>query len=514
MLKFFMQKFFLLCPFFYFISALVLVCGCSSTPKNNTPPNIIIVYIDDLGYGDVGCYGATGVKTPNVDDLAKNGLRFTDAHCEASTCTPSRFSLLTGIYAFRNQAAVLPGDAPLLIKPGSNTLPALLQAAGYSTAVIGKWHLGLGNGTINWNGLIAPGPNETGFGYSFILPATTDRVPTVYLENGSVYHLDTTDPIQVSYSHLIGDEPTGLDHPEMLKMKADTQHSNTIVNGISRIGFMTGGKAARWVDEDIADVLTQKAKTFISGHAKDPFFLYFAVPDIHVPRAPHSRFAGSTQMGRRGDVITEMDWMTGEIRKEVERLGLAKNTLILFTSDNGPVLDDGYQDGAVEKLGDHKPAGVFRGGKYSAFEGGTRVPAIAYWPGTIGPGVSDVPWSQTDLLASLSTLAGKPLSESRQYDSHDILGVLEGTSKKLPDYLFEEAYTHALRMGDWKYIAPQEKPTPGWLKNKQIETGLLPVPQLYNLKSDPGEQHNVAAEHPEIVQQLKAELNVIRKGRG
>ena len=507
-----MQKIIFHMQRFAWIAALGLAFSYMPVQKHmpSPPPNIIIIYIDDLGYGDLSCYGATRVKTPHVDALAQQGIRFTDAHSEASTCTPSRFSLLTGIYAFRNNAAVLPGDAPLLIRPGSPTLPALLQKAGYATAVVGKWHLGLGNGTINWNGQIAPGPNETGFGYSFILPATTDRVPTVYLRNGRVDHADPADPIQVSYTQLIGDEPTGLEHPELLKMKADTQHSNTIINGISRIGFMTGGKAARWVDEDMADVLTQQAKTFIGSHAKKPFFLYFSVPDIHVPRAPHNRFVGSTPMGRRGDVITEMDWMTGELIEEIKRLKIDKNTLVIFTSDNGPVIDDGYNDQAQEKLGNHDPSGGFRGGKYSALEAGTRIPAITWWPGTIRPGVSSIPWSQTDLVASLANLGGARLPAGALPDSHDILPVLKGTAAKASGYLLEESYTLALRQGDWKYIAPQEKPTPGWLKNKKIENGLLPVPQLYNLKNDPGEKNNVADQHPAIVQQLKAALEKIR----
>jgi arylsulfatase A len=493
------------------LMAILLVHVCTAQTTTSKRPNIIIVYIDDLGYGDVGCYGATKVKTPHVDFLAANGLKFTDAHCGASTCTPSRFSILTGIYAFRNNAAVLPGDAPLIIKPGTITLPSLLQQAGYTTAVIGKWHLGLGNGTIDWNKHIAPGPNETGFNYSFIIPATTDRVPVVYVENGNVVNLDKSDPITVSYSHLIGDEPTGLDHSEMLKVKADSQHSNTIVNGISRIGFMTGGKKARWVDEDIADVLTAKAISFINQHKQRPFFLYFAVPDIHVPRAPHQRFAGSTTMGRRGDVITEMDWMTGEITKTIEKLGLKNNTLIIFSSDNGPVLDDGYYDEAIEKAGNHDPSGGFRGGKYSAFEAGTRVPMIAYWPGTIQAGVSNALFTQVDLPASFAALAGVALIPGAVPDSRNMMNVLLGKSTTGREYMLEESYTLSLRNNEWKYIAPQENGTPYWLRRKKIETGLIRTVQLYNLKDDPGEKNNVADRYHQLVQQLQQELDKIKK---
>ncbi len=415
-----------------------MLFACASPGKKQPAqkPNIVFIYIDDLGYGDVSCYGAADVKTPNVDKLAANGIRFTDAHCGAATCTPSRFSLLTGIYAFRNQAAVLPGDAPLLIKPRSETLPALLQKAGYTTGVVGKWHLGLGNGAIQWNNSIYPGPNQTGFNYSFIIPATTDRVPTVYVQNGRVPNLNPADPIEVSYGQMIGDEPTGLDHPQLLKMGADTQHSNTIVNGISRIGFMKGGKAARWVDEDIADVLTAKANAFIASNRSHPFFLYFAVPDIHVPRAPNKRFVGATNMGRRGDVIAEMDWMTGAIITQLEQLGLDKNTLIVFSSDNGPVLDDGYKDEAEERVGGHRPAGGYRGGKYSAFEGGTRVPTITYWPSRIKPSISNALWSQVDLLASMAALAGVPITAGSN-DSRNVLPVILGENKSGSEIILE-----------------------------------------------------------------------------
>src|SRR4051812_27058396 len=205
----------------YFVWVLIIAAfaGCQSVKKDNSRPNIIIIYIDDLGYGDVSCYGATRVQTPNVDRLAKNGLQFTDAHCTAATCTPSRFSLLTGSYAFRNEAAILPGDAPLLIRPGTATLPAMLQHAGYATAVIGKWHLGLGDGVINWNKRIQPGPAQIGFDYSFLIPATLDRVPTVFVENQQVVNLNPNDPITVSYDHKVGTDPTGLERPDMLKFE-------------------------------------------------------------------------------------------------------------------------------------------------------------------------------------------------------------------------------------------------------------------------------------------------------
>jgi len=487
---------------------LLVVFSCSSPKKENAKPNIVLIYVDDLGYADLGCYGAKGVETPNVDRLAKNGIRFTDGHCAASTCTPSRFSILTGKHAFRNKAAILPGDAPLIIRPGTPTIADMLQKAGYKTGVIGKWHLGLGDGTVNWNKEIKPGPAEIGFNYSFLIPATGDRVPTVYVENQRVVGLDPNDPIQISYAEKIGDEPTGLLNPELLKMKADTQHSQTIINGISRIGYMNGGKVARWQDEDFPDILTGKAKAFITKNKDQPFFLYFAFQDIHVPRVPNPKFVGKSKMGPRGDAIAQMDWCTGEIMKTLEKLGLAENTLIIFSSDNGPILDDGYADKAVELLGAHKPGGPFKGGKYSAYEAGTRVPTITYWPGVIKPGESNALINQIDLFASLAKLTGQKLEPEDAPDSQDMLNTWLGKSKVGRKEMIEEAFVLALRSGDWKYIAPGTQ-APDWLKNKDVATGLGEVPQLYNLAQDKAEQHNLAKKHPEKVKELEQKLKAM-----
>jgi arylsulfatase A-like enzyme len=478
-------------------------------PKKNvhTKPNILIIYVDDLGYGDLSCYGATQVQTPNVDALVQKGMKFTDAHCSASTCTPSRYALLTGSYAFRNNAAILPGDAPLIIGKNTPTIAAMLKKAGYATGVIGKWHLGLGNGHPNWNTVIAPGPLEIGFDYSFLIPATPDRVPTVYVENHQVVNIDPADPITINYTKRVGNDPIGLEHPEMLRMQADSQHSGTIINRISRIGFMKGGHKAYWKDEDFATVLNDKVTAFIIQHKDQPFFLYYSLPSIHVPRAPNARFIGATKMGPRGDDIVQMDWMTGEVLKTIQKLGLTSNTLVIFSSDNGPVLDDGYADSAVALLGSHQPAGIYKGGKYSAYEGGTRVPTITCWPGTIPAGESNALISQVDLFRSLANLVGQPMEQNAAPDSKNLLSDFMGKSNTGRKNLIEESFVMSLRSGDWKFIGIAKGKTPDWLKNKKVPTGLQATPQLYNLEDDPKENHNLAEEYPDITQKMAGELN-------
>ncbi len=480
-------------------------------PKTVDPPlpNIVIFYVDDLGYADLSCYGARGVETPNIDSLALTGIKFTDAHSSAATCTPSRYALLTGQYAFRNNARVLPGDAPLIVDPAMSTLPKMLKRAGYATGVVGKWHLGLGRGEIDWNLPIAPGPKEIGFDYDFLLPATGDRVPTVYMENGQVINLSGDDSLTINYQEPLGDRPTGLSHPELLKMAADTQHSNTIINGISRIGYMDGGTSAEWVDEEFPDVFTGKAIEFMDQYKDQPFFLYFSFHDIHVPRAPNPRFVGKSNMGPRGDAIVQMDWMTGEIMSTLQELELLENTLVIFTSDNGPVLNDGYEDGAEEMVGNHNPSGPFRGGKYSAFEAGTRVPTIVYWKGRLIAQENDALWSQVDIYASLAALVEQDLAEDEAIDSQNMLTVMLGDSKEGREWMVEESFTTSLRQNDWKYIRPLTGTVPDWMKNKKIEGGGSNEPQLYNLAEDIGEKTDLANEMKDRVREMEKKLTEI-----
>ncbi len=495
---------------FSILFSLVVVAQSSK----NDHPNIVLIYTDDVGYGDVGCYGSTTIATPNIDKLAAVGVRFTNAHATSATCTPSRFSLLTGRYAWRKRGTgIAPGNASLIIPTNIGTLPAMLQGAGYTTAVVGKWHLGLGgeNGP-QWNDDIKPGPLEIGFNYSFIIPATGDRVPCVYVENHRIVDLDPTDPITVSYGEPVhAQDPTGKKNPELLKMHPSHGHNQTIVNGVSRIGYMSGGKAALWRDEDMADVITGKAIHFIEQNKSNRFFLYFSTHDIHVPRMPHERFEGKSGMGPRGDVMIQLDRTVGQIMEVLKKNNLLENTLIIFTSDNGPVIDDGYHDQAVEKLGNHKAAGPLRGGKYSAFEAGTRVPFIVSWKGNVAEGkVSKALISQIDLYASLATLTGQSIATGDAPDSQDFMNTILHKSGKSREFVIEQSVGSTLSViqKEWKYIEPSDGPKK--IIETNTELGNDSMPQLYNLKEDIGETNNRATEFPEKVKALEELLKKIK----
>jgi arylsulfatase A len=475
-------------------------------------PNVILIYADDLGYGDLSCYGASKIRTPQIDRLARDGIRFTNGHCTSATCTPSRYGLMTGQYPWRRKGvAILPGDAALVIPTDKITLPSLFRKAGYKTGIVGKWHLGIGNNVEkNWNGGLKPGPNETGFDYSFIFPATADRVPTVFMENHHVVALDPSDPILVDYKKPVGDDPTAKDHPELLKMKSSPNHGhdNTIVNGIGRIGYMSGGKKARWTDEEMPLTFLMKAKDFIEENKDRRFFLFYSLTEPHVPRMPSTVFKGKSNLGYRGDAILQVDWSVGEIMKQLAHLGLSENTMVIFSSDNGPVLDDGYQDEAVTELNGHTPAGPFRGGKYSAFEAGTRIPWIIRWPSSIKPGISDALISQVDLVASFARFLNQPLSENEAHDSNDVLDALLGKSRSARDVLVQQGGALSLVKGNWKYIEPRNGPA--FFPLTGIESGNSRDPQLYDLSNDPAEKNNLANQYPEKVKELSALLDKIK----
>ncbi len=338
------------------------------------------------------------------------------------------------------------------------------------------------------------------------MAATQDRVPTVYIENGYVVGLETDDPISVDYKKNFEGEPTGKDNPELLTMRWHHGHNSSIVNGIPRIGYMKGGEAAKWSDVDMADHFLAKAGEFVANHKDETFFLYYAFQQPHVPRTPHPRFEGMSGMGPRGDAIVEADWCIGEFISLLEAEGLLENTLIIFSSDNGPVVNDGYYDDAVEKLGDHTPWGELRGGKYSLYEAGTRVPFIVYWKGKIQPGVSNALVCQVDLLSSIAELVE---SDIRTGDSKALLEVFMGKSKEGREELVIEATTRtAFRKGNWLLIPPYE----GKVVNEQvnIELGNSDSFQLFNLDEDLGQQVNLADSNGEKLEEMIASFEAIR----
>jgi len=487
-----------------FISCLLILLF-SSCSDENKKPNVIIIYADDLGFGDVSAYNQGTLNTPNIDRIANKGIKFTNGHSSSATCSPSRYALLTGSYPWRNSKAKISTGASMIIDVNQKTLPKMFKESNYSTAIIGKWHLGLGDGQINYNSKISPGPNEVGFDYSYIMPDTQDRVPTVYIEDGYVKNLDKNDPLYVSFKENFDNQPTGDKNPEMLSMKWHHGHFNSIINGISRIGFMKGGKKAHWSDIDMADHFLNQAKSYITKNKKNPFFLFYSMQQPHVPRTPHPRFKGKSGMGPRGDVIIEADWCIGELYKTLDNENLLENTLIIISSDNGPVLNDGYYDDAVEKIGNHTPSGILRGGKYSLFEAGTKVPFISYWKGITPSKVSNKLISQIDLFNSLSTIVNGRIKTNDSKDLSQLL--LNGDGKEREKLILEASGKTALKYKNWVFIPPYKGKAVSTYTN--IELGRSSSHQLYNLKTDPSQRKNLIDQEKEKFIELQKIYNKI-----
>ncbi len=485
---------------------------------NAAPPNVVVIFADDLGYGDTSCYGATKVHTPNIDRLAAEGRRFTDAHTASAVCTPSRYCLLTGEYAFRGDHwAPVFLKVGLIVDPDKTTVADVMKRSGYRTACIGKWHLGFGEETPNWNGALKPGPLELGFDYYFGMPVVNSHPPFVYVENHHVVGLDPDDPFVYDE---VADTPIHLE-----KM------------GINQIG---GAKAAHELYDDtyVGTTLAGKAVSWIKQHKDNPFFLYFPTTNIHHPFTPHPQFQGTSEAGRYGDFIHELDWIVGEVMRALDEEGIADNTLVIFTSDNGGMINLGGQD--AWKRG-HNQNGELLGFKFDAWEGGHRVPFIARWPGKIPAGtVSDELVSNVDLMATLAALTDQRLKGGEGPDSFNILPALTDEPKKpIRDHLVLSALreTHlSLREGDWMYIPAQAgggfgSPKVGThafggfpalqfagQKNSDMENGTIkpgaPDAQLYNLKSDLQQTKNVIRDHPEIAEAMKRRLAEIRAANG
>lgn len=485
--------------------------GCA---HNNLPkrPNVVLIVADDLGLGDVSCYGNNTIHTPAIDSLAANGIRFLNGYATSATSTPSRLGMFTGLYPWKNpEAKILPGDAPLLIDPEMPTLPKMMQASGYKTAAIGKWHLGMGRGETDWNKHIEPSANTVGFDYTNLIPATVDRVPTVYIENGDVVGLDPDDPIFVNYQEGFPGEPDAVSNPELMKMKWAVGHQNSVINGIPRIGWMKGGKKAIWNDEEMAFWFLDKAERFIDENKDKPFFLYYGLHEPHVPRTPAQRFAGATNLGPRGDAVVEADWCVGQIVKHLDSLDLLDNTLIIFTSDNGAVLQDGYEDYADSLAAKyhHDPSAGLRGGKYSLFDGGTHIPFIVYWKGHIVPSLSQKYICQMDLYPTLASIIGAEVPGN--LDGENLRKVLLGrkNSKGREMQLLEAKGKLALRYKNYVLIPPYLGPERDYTGN---ELGNLNDYALYDLSKDPAQRDNIASENPSLFRKMKKHFLKLTEG--
>jgi arylsulfatase A-like enzyme len=456
--------------------AILLATPSTMAAPVSKPRNVIFILSDDPGYGDFSCYGAELFKTPHIDKLAAEGRMFTDAHA-APCCSASRYGLMTGTYHWRHGVpGVLLSDAPLSIPTSTATLASVMQKAGYVTGGVGKWHLGLGEGKTDYNIDLKPGPLEIGFDYYFGFPATPHHVPCVYFENHRVVGLDKNDPIRVSFE------------------KADKPGMTHDVLGRHRTGQMSGGKSALWNDETMTQTLLDKALAFIQQNKDRPFFLYYPSRDVHSPCIPDPRFKGTSHISARADMLLELDWSVGQIMAALDKYGIADDTMVIFTSDNGSWLKK-----EKGRAGIHHPNGVLRGVKFSSYEGGHREPFIVRWPKAVPAGTKcDEPIDLVDMIATFAAMTGQQCPASAQ-DSRNAWPVFLGQrlDKPIHDYMvFGENKDHlAIRQGPWKLFPKQ--------------TGGKEA-QLYNLAEDISESKNLAHEHPEKVRELEALLESVR----
>jgi len=499
------------------IVALLLLISCGekeqkSATKEENLPNVILIYADDLGYGDLGCYGATKLNTPNINRLASEGRKFTDAHSASAVCTPSRYALITGEYPLRHGNLYNPVflKNKLVIDTKKETLASLLKKAGYATACIGKWHLGFGTTEpVNWNEPLMPGPNELGFDYYYGVPVVNSHPPFVYVENHYVVGLAEDDPF--IYGHKAKTQEV------FEKMKLDA------IGGADKAH-------ALYVDEEVGTHLKEKALSWMKEQKDKPFFLYLATTNIHHPFTPAPQFVGTSQCGVYGDFVHELDWIVGEVMKTVKEMGEEDNTLVIFTSDNGGMFNATGQKTWEQG---HRLNGDLLGFKFDAWEGGHRVPFIAHWPGKIqAGGISDQLICNVDMLATLAALTEQTLEDGQGRDSKNMLGAITGTTN---EQLREEVVLAAqkkshlsIRMGKWMYIAAQggggfTKGKHGAhafggpaaisfagqvnsdIENGQIKEGASPA-QLYDLEKDPSQTTNLYEKFPEKVKGMEKRL--------
>jgi arylsulfatase A-like enzyme len=454
-------------------------------------PNIVFILADDLGVGSVNCYhaGTNLVRTPNMDRLAREGRRFTDANTPSSVCSPTRYAVLTGRYCWRTplKHEVLGVGDPLWIETNRLTVASLVKRHGYATAAIGKWHLGYGpSKPVNYTGTLRPGPQEVGFDYHFGVPSNHGDLTGIFVDNERVMGLRSTNLAPFGKGYYGGKPFFGLDAPQR-------------------------------DDESVMDTLTGKVVAWLENQDRaKPFFLYFTPVAVHEPATPSARMKGTSVCGAYGDWIHELDLSVGRILDALDRLKLAENTLVIFTSDNGGVLinDSGTRPEARAYDAGMRVSGPWRGRKHSIYEGGFRVPFLARWPGHIPAGtVCDETINLVDTLATTAAILGAklPAANAGAEDSFNVLPALLG--EKIQKPLRPAMIVHsadgvfAIRQGPWKWIEGESsKPQPPKARAAEFQ------PQLYNLKNDPAEATDVSAKHPEVVKELAALLDRYRDG--
>jgi arylsulfatase A len=481
-------------------TSLLLVAVPGVTAVGAATPNVVIVMADDMGYGDVHALNArSAIPTPNLDRLAAEGMAFTDAHTPSSVCTPTRYGLLTGRYAWRGQLkrGVLVGYDEPLIEPRRATLGSFLQGHGYRTAVVGKWHLGLGfvRGAsledIDYSRGLTDGPHTRGFDFSFVIPASLDFPPYVYIRNGQITRFTALQSSQ-DFPAFLRHGPVGFD-----------------------LRF-----------EDALDDLLGEAVGFLRtrGGRDEPFLLYFALTAPHKPVLPARRFVGTTALGPYGDFIVQVDWTVGQVLKTLDGLGLAEDTLVLYTSDNGsfmfrhedPDADDHVADPRVQAYhpAHHTPNAQWRGTKADIWEGGHRVPLFVRWPGVVAPGSrSRATVCLTDVFATLAEIVGADLPEDAAEDSISLLPLLRGegdTYERPPVVHHSVAGMFAIRDGRWKLVAGNGS---GGRERPRGEPFGRPY-RLYDLEADPSETRDLRDAHPDVARRLEEELEQLRaRGR-
>ena len=480
-----------------------LACPVLQAKEDDRQPNILLLYADDLGYGDLGSYNTQSkIPTPSLDRLADEGMRFTDAHTSSGICSPSRYALLTGRHHWRKFHSIVHAFGPSKFDPERLTLPEMLQQKGYTTAAIGKWHLGW-----NWDVIRTPGRSPDGVG-----PDDFDwskAIPNGPLDHGFDYYFGDS---------VINFPPyTWIENDRVLKVPDTMVDKDLWVIKEGNMEFRPGPMVTGWNPYENIPTTTQKGVDYINEHAKGgkPFFLYFAYPSPHAPIIPNDRFDNTSKAGPYGDLVVETDDSIGQILKALETAGIADNTLVIFSSDNGPE-HYAYQRDATY---DHWSSYPLRGLKRDIYEGGHRVPMIVRWPGNVAAGISsDGLVSQIDIMATIAALVGFELPDNAAEDSHDLLPLWRGETGTSPRSVhihntFEGDY--AIRHGDWTLVANE---TGYKIKDKHKEWEIRhgyqsdedPRGQLFEIKNDIGQRHNVIEQYPEKAAELVKLLQQIQ----